>query len=95
MILGSHKLFIFLTLIGILAVEPYTVSGIRSVGIELRFMKQDHGIVMNHRMLKAVINMDDLKRNPSSEEAVNKKFSRCQSSKRTVRKGSDPIHNRA
>lgn len=94
MILSTHKLFIFLTCIGILVVEPYTVSGVRSVGIELRFTKEDHGILMNHRMLKAVDHMHDLK-GSSSYEAVNKKFNRYQSSKRTVRKGSDPIHNRA
>lgn len=85
MILGIHKLLIiFLTCIGILVVQPHTVSGIRNIRIEPR---------SNHRMLKEVA-MENHKVNPSSTD-LNKKFDSYQSSKRRVGRGSDPIHNRA
>lgn len=83
MISSSHKLFILLTCIGILAVQPYLVSGFRN-GIELP---------MNHRMLKAV-SKKDLQAKPSPASS-NTEFDPYQSSKRTVRRGSDPIHNRS
>ncbi|KAJ0865681.1 hypothetical protein HanRHA438_Chr12g0543151 [Helianthus annuus] len=84
MILGNHKLFILLTFIGILSIKPNTVSGIRIIGMELR---------LNHRVLKSFVMEDH--RASSSPATVNKKFSFYQSSKRKVKKGSDPIHNRA
>lgn len=84
MILGTHKLFILFTCIGILAVNPYTVSGIRIIDCETRLI---------HRVLKTVVMEDDHKANPSAA-AENKKFDAYKTSKRTVRKGSDPIHNR-
>lgn len=84
MILGTHKLFILLTCIGILAIEPYMVCGIRSIGIEQR---------LNRHMLNETV-IKDPKANLASAAGVNKKFNHYQSSKRTVKKGSDPIHNR-
>ncbi|KAK1423078.1 hypothetical protein QVD17_18372 [Tagetes erecta] len=85
MISSTHKLFIVLTCIGILAVEPYMVSGFRSIiSIE---------VPMVHRMLKAV-SMVNSQTKPSPA-ALNKKVDPYQSSKRPVRRGSDPIHNRS
>nr|GEY51606.1 vacuolar protein sorting-associated protein 25 [Tanacetum cinerariifolium] len=82
---SSQKLFIIFTCIGILAINPHTVSSIRIIDSVTR---------LNHRVLKTVVMEDDHKANPSSA-AKNKKFDAYKTSKRTVRKGSDPIHNRA
>lgn len=85
MISSTHKLFIVLTCIGILAVEPSMVSGFRRViSIEVPTV---------HRMLKAV-SMVNPQAKPSPA-ALNKKVDPYQSSKRPVRRGSDPIHNRS
>ncbi|KAL8248478.1 hypothetical protein R6Q59_005346 [Mikania micrantha] len=84
MISSTHKLFILLACIGILATEPYIVSGFRGMFIELP---------TGHRMLKEV-SVVDPQAKPSAA-ALNKKFDPYQSSKRPVRRGSDPIHNRS
>ncbi|KAK9060134.1 hypothetical protein SSX86_020838 [Deinandra increscens subsp. villosa] len=85
MILGNHKLFILLTFIGILSIKPNAVSGVRVIAMELR---------LDHRILKAAVLMEDHEGN-SSPAVVNKKLDSYEASKRTVRRGSDPIHNRA
>ncbi|GJZ20325.1 zinc finger, RING-CH-type, zinc finger, RING/FYVE/PHD-type containing protein [Tanacetum coccineum] len=75
-------------------VEPYMVSGFRNIDIELRWKKANHGeLPMNNRVLKEVSGKD-LQAKPSPA-TLNKKFDLNQSSKRTVRRGSDPIHNRS
>ena len=95
MISSTHKLFILLTCFGILAVEPYMVFGFRNIGIELKWKKEDHGeqLPVKHRVLKNV-SMEDLQAKPSPA-AFDKKFDTFRSSKRPVRRGSDPIHNRS
>lgn len=85
MISSTHKLFVLLTCIGILAAEPYMVYGFRNIGIELP---------MNHHRLLKAVSMVDRQVNPS-RAGLNKKFDSFQSSKRPVRRGSDPIHNRS
>ncbi|KAJ0455262.1 hypothetical protein HanRHA438_Chr15g0701781 [Helianthus annuus] len=85
MISSTHKLFIFLTCIGLFTTEPYMVSGFRNIGIEVP--------TGHHRVLKTV-SMVDPQAKPSSA-ALNKKFDPYDTSKRRVRRGSDPIHNRS
>lgn len=86
MISSTYKLVILLTCIGILAVEPYMVSGFRNIGMELH--------MNHHRVLKAV-SMEDLQAKPLPAALNKKKSDSYQSSKRPVRRGSDPIHNRS
>nr|GEW22987.1 hypothetical protein [Tanacetum cinerariifolium] len=75
-------------------VEPHMVSGFRNIDIELRWKKANHGeLPVNNRVLKEV-SRKDFQAKPSPA-TLNKKFDLNQSSKRTVRRGSDPIHNRS
>ncbi|KAL8267520.1 hypothetical protein R6Q59_004864 [Mikania micrantha] len=67
--------------------KPYMVSGSRNIGIE---QAMDHH---HPRMLKAVSMMKQHAK--PSPAALNQKFDPFQSSKRPVRRGSDPIHNRS
>ncbi|KAJ0432843.1 hypothetical protein HanIR_Chr17g0863671 [Helianthus annuus] len=87
MISSTHKLFVLLACIGIiLAAEPYMVSGFRTIGIEQ--------LPMNHRRaLKAASKVDPQAK--PSPAALNEKLDPFQDSKRPVRRGSDPIHNRS
>ncbi|CAK9136347.1 unnamed protein product [Ilex paraguariensis] len=93
MVCSTHRVFILLICIGILAIQLEKVSGLRSRDFVLRWSKEDHGRVLkNKRMLRAVV--QDL--NTMKKQApVNKTFDPNQSSKRRVRRGSDPIHNRS
>ena len=94
MISSTYKLFILLTCIGMLAVEPYMVYGFRNIDIEIRWKKANHGeLPVNNRVLKEV-SVEDLQAKPSPS-SLHKKLDPNQSSKRTVRRGSDPIHNRS
>lgn len=94
MLLNAQRLFILLICIGLLAVQPARVYGLRSKDLAIRWSKEDHGVVpMNQRILKEVV-MEDL--NAEKKPAtINKKSDPNQSSKRRVRRGSDPIHNRS
>ncbi|KAK9052156.1 hypothetical protein SSX86_028784 [Deinandra increscens subsp. villosa] len=92
MVSSTHKLFVLLTCIGILAIEPYMVSGFRKIGIELPMNHHHHH---RHRKLKVVSMVDQHQQAKPSPAALNKKFDAFQSSKRPVRRGSDPIHNRS
>ncbi|KAF3431462.1 hypothetical protein FNV43_RR26193 [Rhamnella rubrinervis] len=97
MVFATHRVVIVLICIGFLAVQPNEVSCLTSVGIALRDTKQEHGILppQNQRMLKAVDmeEMNTMKKKNST--ALNDKFDPNQSSKRKVRRGADPIHNRS
>ena len=94
MVSRAQRVLILLICIGFLAVEPDKVSGLRSIDLALRQSPEYHMLAAkNQRTLKAVV-----MENQSKEEKaapVNKKFDLNQSSKRRVRRGSDPIHNRS
>nr|QLJ82595.1 clavata3/endosperm 45 [Panax ginseng] len=94
MLLSAHRLCILLICIGLLAVQQVKISGLRSIDLALKWSKKDHGVVpMNQHMLKevAMVNLNREKK-PAT---VNKKLDPNQFSKRRVRRGSDPIHNRS
>ena len=94
MVFSAQRVLVFLICIGVLAVEPDKVSGLRSIDLVLRQSQEDHMLApKNQRILKAVV-MEDLNRGENAAP-VNKKFDLNQSSKRRVRRGSDPIHNRS
>lgn len=78
---------------GILASQPYMVSGLRSKDLALRWDKRQLPLVQISRVLKAVA-MEDLQSKIELAPAPSVTFEPDQSNKRTVRKGSDPIHNR-
>ncbi|KAI3467347.1 hypothetical protein Pfo_024010 [Paulownia fortunei] len=93
MFLHIHRSFVVFICIGLLAFHPHDVWGLRSAGLLLRRGIEDQPLMIkNHRMLKAV---DTNSLNTDKKQApVNRTFDPNQSSKRKVRRGSDPIHNR-
>jgi Sec-independent protein translocase protein TatA len=88
MVLSSHRVLILVICIGLLVFQPSEVSGLRNIGVALR-QNQEH-----HRILKAVA-MEEMNTGNKNSTNANKNFDPNQSSKRRVRRGSDPIHNRA
>ncbi|KAH7515943.1 hypothetical protein FEM48_Zijuj10G0081900 [Ziziphus jujuba var. spinosa] len=95
MVLTSHRVLILLICIGFLVVQPDKVSGLRSIGIAIRETKKYHDLLLskNQRILKAV-NMEEINTTKNSKTS-DEKFDPNQSSKRKVRRGADPIHNRS
>lgn len=93
MVLSSHKTFILLFCIGLLAIKADKVCCLRKGTVILTQGRQDQQPVQNNRILQEVSKQDlEAKRKSASG---NKKFDPEQSSKRRVRRGSDPIHNRS
>lgn len=86
-----QRVLIFLIIIGVFAVQPDNVCGLRSIGLVFRHSQE--------RVLKAVDmkGMSTEQKLPAAAaEAVNNtNIDPNQSSKRRVRRGSDPIHNRS
>ncbi|XVF43117.1 hypothetical protein PTKIN_Ptkin02bG0014800 [Pterospermum kingtungense] len=83
---SAQRVLIFLIFFGLLAVQPDRVHGLRSIDLVLRHHHQQ-------RVLMAV----DVKGMSTEVKPapVNSSFDPNQSSKRRVRRGSDPIHNRS
>ncbi|GMI99897.1 hypothetical protein HRI_003659000 [Hibiscus trionum] len=85
MICRAKTVLMFLVILGLLAVQPVEVSGLRNMDL----------VVFRHnqRVLQAV---DTKGMNTEKKPAFgNNGFDPNQSSKRRVRRGSDPIHNRS
>lgn len=62
MVFSAQRVLVFLICIGVLAVEPDKVSGLRSIDLVLRQSQEDHMLApKNQRILKAVV-MEDLNR---------------------------------
>ncbi|KAJ1406305.1 hypothetical protein SESBI_25230 [Sesbania bispinosa] len=87
--------FLILVCFGILVSQPYMVSGLRSKDHALRWDNRKLPLVQIPRILKAVSAMEDLQAKLDVAPAPSMTFDPNQSNKRTVRKGSDPIHNRS
>ncbi|PSR85064.1 CLE45p like [Actinidia chinensis var. chinensis] len=94
MVFSTQRLFILLICIGFFTVQPAKSSSLRSIDIVLRWSKEDDGPALHyHRTLKAVeMQMVNTKK---KHAPVNKTLDPNQSRKRSVRRGSDPIHNRS
>lgn len=86
----SQKVFILVICIGFLSIQTDKVSGLTSLQIAL---KDDHSLLLPHiRRLLKVVKVDEM--NAEKKPAcLNTKFDLNKSSKRRVRRGSDPIHN--
>lgn len=93
LLINGHRMFILLICTGLLAVQPNQVSSLKSSGLVLGLSKEDHGIVsFSRRMLKEA---SKVKLDAGVKTATGTgKMDPNQSSKRRVRKGSDPIHNK-
>lgn len=86
--------FFVLVCVGVLASQPFHVSGLRSKDLALRWDVGQLPFVRSFRILKTVA-MEDLKSKLELAPSPSISFDPNQSNKRTVRKGSDPIHNRS
>ena len=80
------RVVIFLIFVGLLCTQPGQVSGLRSVDLALRFLR-------NSRVLKGA-DVQELHENMNMAPSPSMTFDPDQSNKRRVRRGSDPIHNR-
>lgn len=89
----THRLFALLICVGLLAMEPRMVHGLGRTHLVHR-LSPGHGIAAKKpHMLKniGVANLNTRKRSTSGSSS----FRSTQMSKRRVRRGSDPIHNRS
>ncbi|OIT21215.1 hypothetical protein A4A49_35323 [Nicotiana attenuata] len=94
MICINNKPFVLLICIGLLAVIPEKVSSLTNADFALRWSAQQHELMSKIRRLLNGLVTNEL--NTSSKSApVSEKFDPNGSSKRRVRKGSNPIHNRS
>lgn len=93
MVFGAQRAFILLICIGFLVVQPEKVSGLRRIDLAPKQGQERGALAQNQRILKAVA-MEAMNTEKKSAHA-NKKLDPNDSSKRRVRKGSDPIHNRS
>ncbi|CAL1406284.1 unnamed protein product [Linum trigynum] len=88
---SGHIVILLLFCIGNLALQPEMACGLTSIDLALRWR---HPGVHNLRFLKEVA-ADELQATSSSlAPGPSVMFDPNQSNKRTVKKGSDPIHNR-
>ncbi|KAI8020399.1 CLAVATA3/ESR (CLE)-related protein 45 [Camellia lanceoleosa] len=89
----SCRTVMFLLCIGFLSIQPERVSSLRSIDLALRW---DKGPLFprNWRILNSV-GVEVRQRMPNLAPTPSMAFDPNQSSKRTVRRGSDPIHNRS
>ncbi|XWS37352.1 hypothetical protein CRYUN_Cryun19dG0035500 [Craigia yunnanensis] len=94
MVFSVNRGFILLACIGLLALQPEIVSGLRGIDLALKWDKGLFPFVQNSRILKAVVAVDSLQTRQNLAPAPSMMFDPNQSNKRRVRKGSDPIHNR-
>lgn len=79
--------------IGFLNIQPKMVSALGSIDIALRWGEGKLFFLRSSRILKAV-DMQDLHTQLNIAPAPAITFDPNESSKRSVKKGSDPIHNR-
>ncbi|KAK4841869.1 hypothetical protein QYF36_011789 [Acer negundo] len=95
MVICSHSVLVFLICMGLLlAAQPDIVSGLQSIDFVLRHSQHNQDLVpQNQRILldNATEGMNTQKKSTQ----INNTFDPNQSSKRRVRRGSDPIHNRS
>ncbi|KAK8627742.1 hypothetical protein V6N13_135344 [Hibiscus sabdariffa] len=85
-----RELTVFLMFFGLLAVQPDNVSGLISIDFALKHGEGGNGIVVTRKAVEM--------KGVSTEQkpvAANNTTGPNESSKRRVRRGWDPIHNRS
>ncbi|XP_059639474.1 CLAVATA3/ESR (CLE)-related protein 45-like [Cornus florida] len=91
---SACRVIFLLVCIGFLSIQPEMVSGLRRIDLVLRWNKSQLPFLRNPHILKAVA-LGDLQTQLNIAPAPSMMFDLNQSSKRRVRRGSDPIHNRS
>ncbi|KAE9602185.1 hypothetical protein Lal_00049706 [Lupinus albus] len=87
--------FVLVCVVGLLASQPFKVSCLRSKDLALRSNAAQLSFLRSFRILKAVAMKDMQSKLNLAPTTPSTTFDpNNQSNKRTVGKGSDPIHNR-
>lgn len=94
MVSSADRALILVICIGFLAFRPDKVSGLRSIDLAIKQGQEALGIMSQSRRVLKAVAMEGMNTEKKSAY-VNKKSDPNQSSKRRVRRGSDPIHNRS
>ncbi|CAL9240036.1 unnamed protein product [Arabidopsis halleri] len=75
-------------------VQQGEIAKVRSTGFQFKHTLEDQGMLRENRRVLKEVNKNTVKAEESQEQK-NKTDDSFQSSKRRVRRGSDPIHNKA
>ncbi|EEF39926.1 conserved hypothetical protein [Ricinus communis] len=97
MVVSAHRVLIVFICIGFLAAQSNQAYGLTSIELATRDRKTDPGrtVSSSQRILEDV-SMQSMNTEMQKKSAyLNKANDPNQSSKRRVRRGSDPIHNRS
>jgi len=86
--------FFILVCVVMLASQPYIACGLRTKDLDLRWDKRKQPFVQVSHVLKGVA-MEGLESKMDLAPSPSMTFDANQSNKRTVKKGSNPIHNRS
>nr|KJB30400.1 hypothetical protein B456_005G141500 [Gossypium raimondii] len=89
MVCSSQRVLLFLIFFGLLAIQADKVCGLRGLHFVLKQREEGKGIVT-----RKAVEMKEM-RTEQKPLPVNNKTDPNESSKRRVRRGSDPIHNRS
>ncbi|XXG87646.1 hypothetical protein AAC387_Pa11g2281 [Persea americana] len=87
-----YRMLILLVCIGFLAFQPEKVCGLRNMDLVLRW-NEEHGPASHKSRLLKAVDVQDANTMKQLAPAPST-FDPNQSSKRRVRRGSDPIHNK-
>lgn len=79
---------------GLLTIQLHKVSGLRSIDLALRQNQHNQETLLRDRRILMASTTQAMNTQPKSAQTKNS-FDPNQSSKRRVRRGSDPIHNRS
>ncbi|KAE9615512.1 hypothetical protein Lal_00018408 [Lupinus albus] len=93
MVLHPSRIIILLFFVGFISVQQERVLGITSLEIVLRQSQQYHRIMLQKNQHFLSAEGRELLNTKKNSANANKGFDPNKSSKRRVRRGSDPIHN--
>ncbi|KAF7809123.1 CLAVATA3/ESR (CLE)-related protein 45 [Senna tora] len=91
---SSYRVLVLVLCVGFLSVQPEKALGIRNLVHPLRQIQEDHRIMLQSEPTPKATSMQEVNTKKKSANANNKRNDPNRSSKRRVRRGSDPIHNR-
>lgn len=94
MVTSAPRVLILFICMGLLTFQPDKVSGLQNTDFVLKHEQHNQELMQqNQRSLNATnVKVTNTEKKPTQTD---KKFDPNQSSKRRVRRGSDPIHNRS
>lgn len=93
MVLSAYRVLIVLICIGLVSFQPTKVSGLRSRDLVLRESRYYNNVMQRNRRVLEAADTENVSTEKKAVEA--KEFDPNRSSKRTFRRGSDPIHNKS